>query len=92
MRIIYMRYAVQVATEIEKTTYYPEEIDRMKKTTRRRKIEIKIEKSTNQNGEREKKALQARKQESKKGNTRERRLQARRLQARTLREGCRTGI
>ena len=30
VRIIYMRYAVQVATDTEKTTYYPEEIDRMK--------------------------------------------------------------
>ena len=29
--IRYMRYAVQVATETENTTYYPEEIDRMKK-------------------------------------------------------------
>ena len=34
--IRYMWYAVQVATETDKTTYYPEEIDRMEKRTRRR--------------------------------------------------------
>ena len=33
-----MRYAVQVTTETERTTYYPEKIDRIKITTRRRKI------------------------------------------------------
>ena len=36
VRIRYMRYAVQVATYIEKTTHYPENLDRMKITTRRR--------------------------------------------------------
>ena len=35
VRIRYTRYAVQVATETEKTTYYL--VDRMKKTTRRKK-------------------------------------------------------
>ena len=59
----------------EKTTYYPDEIDRMKKTTRRRKFEIKIEKVTNPKGKGQKK-VQVRqgsnkKQEFKKGNTQE---------------------
>ena len=45
----------KVAIEAEKTTYYPEKIiDRMKITTRRRKIEIKIEKGTHPRGKREK--------------------------------------
>ena len=39
VRVRYMRYSysyvVQVATETEKVAYYPEEIDRMKKTNRR---------------------------------------------------------
>ena len=55
VRIRYVRYAVQVATDTEKITYYPEEIYSMKKTTRRRNIEIKIEKITNIKGKREKK-------------------------------------
>ena len=58
-----MRYAVQVATETEKTTYCPEEIDRVETTTRYRKIEIKIEikieKITNQKGKREKKKFKS---------------------------------
>ena len=35
-----MRYAVQVATDTEETTYYPEEIDRMKKL-----LDVEISKS-----------------------------------------------
>ena len=64
VRNIYMRYAVQVATETEKTTYYPEKkIDRMKITTRRRKIDIKIEKNHKcKREEREKSSIQARTQ------------------------------
>ena len=54
-----MRYAVEVAPETEKTTYYPETIDRMKITTRRRKIEIKFKKITNPKGTREKKKLKS---------------------------------
>ena len=47
----------EIAAETEKTTYYPEEMDRMKITTRRRKIEIKIEKKkiTIPKGKRERK-------------------------------------
>ena len=49
-----MRYAVQVATETERTTYYyPEKIDRMKITTRRRKIEIKNRKKNHTSKRRE---------------------------------------
>ena len=63
-----MRYAVQVATETEKTTYYPEKIDRMKITTQRRKIEIKIENITNPKGKRDNKRFNSGKEaiESKK--------------------------
>ena len=68
----------KVAIEAEKTTYYPEKIiDRMKITTRRRKIEIKIEKDTHTSKREEReKNVQARqgkniKQEIKKGNTQE---------------------
>ena len=71
-----MRYAVQIATQTEKTTYYPEEIDKdeRKKTTRRRKIEIKLKIITNHKEKRERKTKQFRlesKRASKKRNARE---------------------
>ena len=49
-----MRYAVQVATDTEKTTYYAKELDGKQNSTRRRNIEIKIENITNKKGKREK--------------------------------------
>ena len=38
-----MRYAAQVATEIGKTAYYPEEVAGVKITTRRQKKEVERE-------------------------------------------------
>ena len=74
VRIRYMRYAVQVATETEKTTYYPAKIDRMEITTRRRKIDIKNRKKSHIQEGRERKKVQVRqrsnvKQDIKKGRT-----------------------
>ena len=66
----------------------------MKKTTRRPKIEIEIEKITNQRGTSEKKKVKF-SQENKKSwkePHKTTRAYLRRLQARTLREGCRTEI
>ena len=73
VRIRYMRYAVQVATETEKTTYYPEKIERMEKTTRRPEIEIEKNHKSKREGKKkkEKKKVQFRKekQDIVKGNT-----------------------
>ena len=67
VRIRYMRYAVQVATDTEKSIHYPEEIDRMKE-------QLDVEKSKSKSkihnpGKREKRSIQPKKQEIIKGNT-----------------------
>ena len=64
-----MRYAVHDATEPEKTTYYSEKIDRMKVTTRRRKIEIKIEKITKKSRREERKKFKSGKEATEKQET-----------------------
>ena len=55
VRIRYMRYAAQVTTDTEKTTYYPGEIDRMKTHNSTSKNRNQNRKIKNQKGKREKK-------------------------------------
>ena len=55
MRMRYIQVTVQIATETGKTIYYPKKKDRLEITTRRRKIEIKIDKITNPKGKKNKK-------------------------------------
>ena len=63
-----MRYAVQVATETETSTYYPEEIDRRKNRNQKRKktqIQKGRERSTEKCSGQARKQLKARHQEGK---------------------------
>ena len=71
-RIRYMRYTLRVSTETEKTTYYPKEIDRTKKTnnsTSKSLKKIRIEKSNIKKGRERKNLEPKRKRKSKNGNT-----------------------